>query len=76
MKGFHGITEERVRERAGKSCEESYRILGECGAREKGHTRCNRFLPRHSFQPRSRLIHVANASTTSRTASERARSAC
>ena len=38
MKGFHGITEERVRERAGKSCEESYRILGEYGAREKGHT--------------------------------------
>ncbi len=38
MKGFRGISDDRVRERTGKTSAEWYRILDEWGAREKGHT--------------------------------------
>ena len=38
MKGFRGISDDRVRERTGKCSEEWHRILDEWGAREKGHT--------------------------------------
>ena len=38
MKGFRRISDERVRERTGRTTAEWNRILDEWGAREKGHT--------------------------------------
>ena len=44
MKGFRGISEERMRERTGRTSAEWYRILGEWGAREKWHTLASALL--------------------------------
>ncbi len=51
MRGFRGISEERVRERTGRTSAEWYRILDEWGAREKGHTLAAKHLLRESGSP-------------------------
>ena len=51
MKGFRGISEERMRERTGRTSAEWYRILGEWGAREKGHTLAAHLLREYGLSP-------------------------
>ncbi len=51
MKGFRGISEERMRERTGRTSAEWYRILDEWGAREKGHTLAAHLLREYGLSP-------------------------
>ncbi len=51
MKSFRGISEERMRERTGRTSAEWYRILDEWGAREKGHTLAAHLLREYGLSP-------------------------
>ena len=51
MKGFRGISEERMRERTGRTSAEWYLILDEWGALEKGNTLAAHLLREYGLSP-------------------------